>query len=122
MLKPGLYKFFCEVGGHRVGEITLDIHETKTAFVLKLVESTVRYDAPQIDDMFQTSDRCVIRKNGSRHAMSFCDGINDWFCLYPYRVGVPYAFEHIDAIREREDLLKSLPSKPPGRHSKSKER
>ena len=122
MLKPGLYKFFCEECGHRVGEITLDIHETRTAFVLKLVENTVRYDAPQIDDMFRESECCVIRKNGSRHAMSFCDGIDNWFCLYPYRVGVPYSFEHIDAIREREALLKNLSGKPPDRRSESKER
>ena len=118
MLKPGIYKFFCEVCGHRVGEITLDVHETKTAFVLKLVESTVRYDAPQIDDMFRASERCVIRKNGSRHAMSFCDGVDDWFSLYPYRVGVPYAFEHIDAIHERETLLKKLSGKPSVRRTK----
>ena len=32
------------------GDILLEVHETKTAFVLKLLEQQVRYDAPQIDN------------------------------------------------------------------------
>ena len=85
----------------------MDIHETKTAFVLRLIENTVRYDAPQVDDMFRNSERCVIKKGGSKHAISFSEGENDWLCLYPYRVGVPYSFEHVDRIREREAWIKS---------------
>ena len=95
MLKSGIYrhkhqKEYAE-GTVDCGDILLEVHETKTAFVLKLLEQ-VRYDAPQIDDLFQNSDRVVIKKDGSKHGMSFCSGQDDWFCLYPYRVGVPYAF------------------------------
>ena len=117
-LKPGLYKHVHEEYGRYAGEIVLDIHETKTAFILRLVENTVRYDAPQIDDMFRESDRCVIKKNGSKHAMNFCEGQDDWLCLYPYRVGTPYAFEHVDSIRAREEWLKARP--PLHRNSKGK--
>ena len=96
MLKSGIYrhkhqKEYAE-GTVDCGDILLEVHETKTAFVLKLLEQQVRYDAPQIDDLFQNSDRVVIKKDGSKHGMSFCSGQDDWFCLYPYRVGVPYAF------------------------------
>ena len=96
MLKSGIYrhkhqKKYAE-GTVDCGDILLEVHETKTAFVLKLLEQQVRYDAPQIDDLFQNSDRVVIKKDGSKHGMSFCSGQDDWFCLYPYRVGVPYAF------------------------------
>ena len=96
MLKSGIYrhkhqKKYAE-GTVDCGDILLEVHETKTAFVLKLLEQQVRYDAPQIDDLFQNSDRVVIKKDGSKHGMSFCGGQDDWFCLYPYRVGVPYAF------------------------------
>ena len=96
MLKSGIYrhkhqKEYAE-GTVDCGDILLEVHETKTAFVLKLLEQQVRYDAPQINDLFQNSDRVVIKKDGSKHGMSFCSGQDDWFCLYPYRVGVPYAF------------------------------
>ena len=93
MLKSGIYrhkhqKEYAE-GTVDCGDILLEVHETKTAFVLKLLEQQVRYDAPQIDDLFRNSDRVVIKKDGSKHGMSFCSGQDDWFCLYPYRVGVP---------------------------------
>jgi stage V sporulation protein G len=96
VLKSGIYrhkhqKEYAE-GTVDCGDIRLEVHETKTAFVLKLLEQQVRCDAPQIDDLFQNSDRVVIKKDGSKHGMSFCSGQDDWFCLYPYRVGVPYAF------------------------------
>lgn len=107
MLKNGLYKYQHEERGRLAGEIVLDIHETKTAFILRLVENTVGYNAPQIDDMFRESDRCAIRKARSKHAVDLIGDYNDWFCLYPYRLGVPYAFEHVDRIRERETWLKA---------------
>ena len=102
MLKSGIYrhkhqKEYAE-GTVDCGDILLEVHETKTAFVLKLLEQQVRYDAPQIDDLFQNSDRVVIKKDGSKHGMSFCSGQDDWFCLYPYRVGVPYAFTREEPV------------------------
>ena len=96
MLKSGIYRHRHqkEYAEETVdcGDILLEVHETKSAFILKLLEQQVRYDAPQIDDLFQGSDRVAIKKDGSKHGMSFCVGQDDWFCLYPYRVGVPYAF------------------------------
>ena len=102
MLKSGIYrhrhrKEYVE-GTVDCGDILLEVHETKTAYVLKLLEQQVRYDAPQIDDLFQNSDRVVIKKDGSKHGMSFCSGQDDWFCLYPYRVGVPYAFSREEPV------------------------
>ena len=106
MLKKGLYRHHHEIeyaaGSVNAGDILLEVHETKNAFVLTLLEQQVRYDAPQIDDMFQKSNRVVIRKDGSKHAMSFCQGMNDWFCLYPYRVGVPFSFTHEDSIKHAD--------------------
>ena len=97
MLRPGTYvhhhtKEYVEKSVF-LGDIILKVKETRTAFSLTLEENQVRYDAPQIDAMFQKSNRVLIRKNGSNHAMSFISGCDDWFVLYPYRVGVPYSFE-----------------------------
>lgn len=120
MLKSGIYrhkhqKEYAE-GTVDCGDILLEVHETKTAFVLKLLEQQVRYDAPQIDDLFQNSDRVVIKKDGSKHGMSFCSGQDDWFCLYPYRVGVPYAFTREGPVmsmtetkRKKEESIMSNP-------------
>ena len=120
MLKPGIYRHrheteYAEETVHH-GDILLEVHETKSAFVLTLLEQQVRYDAPQIDDLFQKTDRIVIKKDGSKHAMSFVNGQDDWFCLYPYRVGVPYAFTHEDRIisqsalkNEKEETTMSNP-------------
>ena len=120
MLKSGIYrhkhqKEYAE-GTVDCGDILLEVHETKTAFILKLLEQQVRYDAPQIDDLFQNSDRVVIKKDGSKHGMSFCGGQDDWFCLYPYRVGVPYAFTREDPVmsmtetkRKKEESTMSNP-------------
>lgn len=120
MLKSGIYrhkhqKEYAE-GTVDCGDILLEVRETKTAFVLKLLEQQVRYDAPQIDDLFQNSDRVVIKKDGSKHGMSFCSGQDDWFCLYPYRVGVPYAFTYEGPVmsmtetkRKKEESTMSNP-------------
>jgi len=121
VLKPGIYRHsheteYADGTVEHHGDILLKVRETKTAFILKLMEQQVRYDAPQIDDLFQKSDRIVIKKDGSRHAMSFVSGQDDWFCLYPYRVGVPYAFTHEDRIisqstpkNEKEESTMSNP-------------
>ena len=116
MLKPGRYihrheKEYVEETVY-LGKIVLDVRETKTAFVLTLVENTVRYDAPQIDAMFLNSKRVLIKKNGSRHAMQFSKigskACEDWFCLYPYRCGVPYAFTEENALKEFDAYVSSL--------------
>ena len=94
MLKRGIYRHSHEIEYVErtvyAGDIVLEVYETKTAFVLTLMEQQVRYDAPQIDDMFQKSKRVVIKKDGSKHAMRIWDDHS--FTVYPYRAGVPYVF------------------------------
>jgi len=96
MLKPGIYRHRHEIDyverSVHAGDIILRVKETESSFILRLVDNTVRYDAPQIDSLFQNKDRVVIRKRGSRHAMRFLVGGDGWFVLYPYQAGVPYSF------------------------------
>lgn len=94
MLKSGLYRY---IDDRNYGTIVVDVKETADSFIFHLKESYVRYNAPQIDDMFHESDRVVIKKSGSKHALSFIKNDDTWFCLYPYRVGVPYAFSYIES-------------------------
>lgn len=95
MLKTGNYKCRVDYCGRDAGEITLFVKETAQHFVLELIENTVRYDAPQIDDMFREKNVVKINKGGSKHAMTFSG--DNWFCLYPYRVGVPYPFDFVES-------------------------
>lgn len=90
MLKHGLYKHECVYCGVNVGKIILEVKETPSSFKFKLIENTIRYDAPHIEDMFRDKDTVVIKKAGSKHALNIVG--DDWFCLYPYRCGVPYPF------------------------------
>ena len=96
MLLAGTYRWESDRPGIWGGHVRVNMKETAASFIITLLENTCRFNAPQLDDLFQNNKRVVIRKDGSKHALSFCNGINDWFCLYPYRVGVPYSFQKED--------------------------
>ena len=74
------------------GTVTVDVKETAAAFTLRLVHNTGRWIDPPLDDVLRRG-KCVITKGGSKHAMTFWDG---GFCLYPFRAGVPFAFDAVD--------------------------
>lgn len=102
-MKNGIYK--CEVKKDYVefpaplcvGEIVLFVNDTKNFLSLKLISDTVKYDAPQIDDMFFGREMVNINKRGSKH--SYIDFGDNSFTLYPYRVGVPYYFEFTEETK-----------------------
>ena len=95
MLKSGDYR--CEVIKYfdktplLAGTITLEVTETTKMFYLTLKSFDVKYDAPQIEDMFREKDSIKINKFGSKHAIQVW-GDED-FTLYPHRVSVPYHFK-----------------------------
>ena len=93
MLIPGVYQWNSGDSGIWGGYVRVNMKETAASFIITLLESTCRFNAPQLDALFSKNKRVVIRKSGSDHALSFVDGCDDWFCLYPYRVGVPYGFQ-----------------------------
>lgn len=74
------------------GTVTVDVKETAAAFTIRLVHNTGRWIDPPLDDVLRTG-KCVIKKGGSKHAMTFWEG---GFCIYPFRVGVPFAFDAVD--------------------------
>lgn len=91
VIQNGIYRYkHEEMGG---GIIELDVKETENAFVLKLRKNTCRYSPAHMDMLFSKSDRAVVRKTGSRHAMRFCENFDDWFIIYPFQAGIPFLFE-----------------------------
>ena len=90
MLKTGLYMWKSSGTGWFGGYVKVWMKETRRSFIITLVENSCKFNAPQLDDLFRDSPRVVIKKSGSKHALNISG--DDSFCLYPYRVGVPYPF------------------------------
>ena len=94
-LKTGVYKciFESEYSWKR-GEIIILLRNLPQTLELKLLKNSVRYDAPQIDDMFRNKRIITLRKKYSPHAFNVWG--EDNFTLYPYRAGVPYYFKLVN--------------------------
>lgn len=94
-LKAGLYEHNHYInyveGTMYAGRILLFVKETKHTFILTLKENSVRYDAPQIDDMFFYRDTLIINKEKSQHALVV--HADNEFTLFPYQIGEIYAFK-----------------------------
>ena len=54
MLIPGEYEYKDQ---HGAGRVVLRVKETPQAFSLTLIENTIRYEAPQIDDLFSHGEK-----------------------------------------------------------------
>ena len=94
-LKSGVYK--CTIDSDypwKKGEVIIVLSVTEKTYTLTLVRNTVRYCAPQIDDMFRDKKTIRINKKYSPHAFNIWG--EDNFTLYPYRVGVPYYFKMVE--------------------------
>lgn len=91
VIENGVYRYTHEdMGG---GVIELYVKETEKAFILKLLKNTCRYSPAHIDMLFKKSDRVIVRKYESRHAMRFSAGFHDYFVIYPFQAGIPFLFE-----------------------------
>ncbi len=91
VIQNGIYRYTHEeMGG---GVIELDVKETEKAFKFKLLKNTCRYSPAHVDMLFAKSDKAVVRKHGSRHAMRFSSVFDDYFVIYPFQAGIPFLFE-----------------------------
>ena len=91
LIRNGAYRYTHEgMGG---GVIELDVRVTDRAFTFKLLKNTCRYSPAQMDQLFAKSDKVVIGKYRSQHAMCFSEHFDDWFVIYPFRSGIPFLFE-----------------------------
>ena len=102
MLKPGIYHhssdtIYANGKTWHNGDIWLEVKETEKNFIFVMRRDTT-HGYSIINDAFTDRGRLVIRKDGSRHAMTFSR--DDWFCLYPYRAGVPFAFRFCGVLPE----------------------
>jgi len=99
-IKNGIYKCNPEGAG---GDVTVSVRETKNSFIMELVKNTCHFSPGHIDMLFwehgydsgreEDKRKAIINKRNSKHAMRFIDGCNDWFVIYPFKAGIPFAFE-----------------------------
>ena len=91
-MKKGLYKHTKDDGYFDRGKIIIEVSETAKSYIFELINNTFRYSPVHIDMMFAKSDKVIINKEKSPHAIILG---NDYFVIYPYRAGIPFLFEYI---------------------------
>lgn len=94
MLKQGIYK--AENGDSILDsyEIVMEVKETEKSFIFKLIKLESRYSADHIRLLFSKSNKVILRKQNSGHAMRTWK--DDTFTIYPYQAGIPYYFKLIE--------------------------
>lgn len=91
-MKKGIYRYSSNEHSYDSGAITIEVSETDKSYIFRLIENSCRYSPAHIDMMFKKSNRVVIKKEKSPHAV--IDG-KDYFVIYPYRAGIPFLFEFV---------------------------
>ena len=91
-MKQGLYKHIKDDEHFNRGKIIIEVSETAKSYIFELINNTFRYSPVHIDMMFAKSDKVIINKEKSPHAIILG---NDYFVIYPYRAGIPFLFEYI---------------------------
>lgn len=89
-MKKGIYKYSSNEHMYDNGAITIEVSETDKSYIFYLIENSCRYSPAHIDMLFEKSNKVIIRKEKSPHAI--VDG-NDYFVIYPNRAGIPFLFE-----------------------------
>lgn len=90
-MKNGLYKY-TDDGIPGGGYVIIDVTETEKSYIFKLIENTCRFDPWRISSLFKKSEKAIIKKCNSKHAIR---DYADNFVIYPYRDGIPYYFKSI---------------------------
>lgn len=91
-MEKGFYRCTHDNHMHDNGSIVVEVSETEKSYILKLIENTYKYSPAHIDMLFEKSNKVVIKKEKSPHAI--IEG-GDYFVIYPYRAGLPYLFEQV---------------------------
>lgn len=89
MIRNGIYRYNAPEGGY----IDIEVHKDSEMFSFRLIENTCRLSHALIELMLNNSDRIEINKLTSPHSISFSQLAENWFVIYPYRMGISYLFE-----------------------------
>lgn len=93
----GLYRYEDKNNWANRGEYIIKLKETEKAYTFELIKNDMRFSPSHLDVLFGKSKKVKINKEKSPHAINVG---GDWFCIYPYRAGIPYVFEHIEELEK----------------------
>lgn len=92
-MKNGLYICNTDWRGNPTLDYKVRLKETEKSYILTLVENNTRYSTGHIEMMFGNKGKVVIPKDGRcPHCFNTVDGMDNWFCVYPGRAGIPFSF------------------------------
>lgn len=97
-LKSGLYRYEHDCPYNR-GEIVIKLTNTANSYKMELVKNTIQFTPAQIEMLFK-SGKAIVPKRKSPHSMRFSG--DEWFCIYPYRDGVPFPFRYAEKTGQME--------------------
>lgn len=87
MLKQGIYKAENDNSIFDSYEIVMEVKETEKSFIFKLIKLDSRYSADHIRLLFSKSNKVILRKQNSGHAVRTWE--DDSFTIYPYPIRNP---------------------------------
>ena len=90
-MRDGMYRYIDKDDATNRGEYIIKLHETSISYVFEKIKNDMRFSPAHLDMMFKSSGRVAVNKTRSPHAINTVG--DDWFCIYPYRAGIPYVFE-----------------------------
>lgn len=93
-LLPGVYKYEDRDSYTNRGEILLSVQDRGESLRLQLISNTMRFSPGHIDMLFKNKKSVMVKKEHGPHAINFVG--DNWFCIYPYRAGIPFAFEKME--------------------------
>lgn len=94
-MRDGLYRYIDKDNATNRGEYIIKLHETSISYVFEKIKNDMRFSPAHLDMMFKSSGGVAVNKTRSPHAINTVG--DDWFCIYPYRAGIPYVFELMEA-------------------------
>lgn len=87
-MNNGIYEYEPCENAYDIGVLVVDAKETEKSLQLKVIEKNMRFST-YVDVLFGDKDKATINKHRSPHALT-CG--NDWFVVYPNRMGQPLLF------------------------------
>ena len=100
-MKNGLYRYEDKDSYTNRGEYIIKLKEMEKSYTFELIKNDMRFSPAHLDMLFGKSKKVKINKEETHHAINISG--DDWFCIYPYRAGIPYVFEYTEELEKDEE-------------------
>lgn len=94
-MKDGIYQYEKGENPYDSGVLIVEARETEKCLKLKIIENQMWYST-YVDVLFKGKRSVTINKERSPHKVNFGE---EWFVVYPNRMGCPLGFDRIGDIK-----------------------